>query len=504
MIKGDNILNVGTPAGGGISIIANDPVTSGGGGKTICGWSVYTPFTDISSLEFHIQADHDVFTDAGLTCADDTQAIQQVNSLDDIQINAIQTVVAEKPTYAVASLNGTNTIDFAEDTLDLSSDVNLGIDYTIHILYKKDTTSDKMVIGHNSQSSLIGDWSDNNFYATSNSNAGISFSIGHIIDYSIMTLVRDGSSNQATLYENGLIHDAKTLGSSASISTTINLIGDRKFNDGKGDGNLADLTLYSAVKSISEVATLIQELNTKYSVFLPYGGAPTPPTISGTTLEHYLNPNYDVYSDMGKTAATNNNAVRATRTQQNDGDHIYQGTGANQMIYHDTILGTNGSLYKGGGDYMKMSKEITFTNSESFVAYSVHKRANNGANSIYFKLGVTKDSIIDYTNGTCYFFDSSGSASVNAGYSTDAVIRAYVIDRDADLFRVYDNGVEVGNKTIAARTGTVTFNAMFNWGSGTSLTGQIDHGDVLLYRGLHDATDVGTVSDWLNTKYSIY
>ena len=32
MIKGDRILNVGTPAGGGISIIANDPVTSGGGG----------------------------------------------------------------------------------------------------------------------------------------------------------------------------------------------------------------------------------------------------------------------------------------------------------------------------------------------------------------------------------------------------------------------------------------------------------------------------------------
>ena len=64
---------------------------------------------------------------------------------------------------------------------------------------------------------------------------------------------------------------------------------------------------------------------------------------------------------------------------------------------------------------------------------------------------------------------------------------------------MYENGVEQDNVDISAITADTTFDIMFNrWVNGT---GTIDHGITLLYRGLHDDTDVSTVSTWLNNYY---
>ena len=62
----------------------------------------------------------------------------------------------------------------------------------------------------------------------------------------------------------------------------------------------------------------------------------------------------------------------------------------------------------------------------------------------------------------------------------------------------------INNSYIGASTSSIT-----NWelnihkifrNNGTN----IYSGNILFYTDAHDATDVGTVSDWLNDKYSIY
>ena len=145
----------------------------------------------------------------------------------------------------------------------------------------------------------------------------------------------------------------------------------------------------------------------------------------------------------------------------------------------------------------------TYTTKDGYFYYFKKRgRGDNNKNAIFFNVGTPQTAILEWSYGTCYIFDdNNSSASYAAGWSTDTVIRAYVIDRTANLFRVYENGTQLGTASISSLTGSITFNGMFNWGNGTSLPGQIDHGITLLYRGLHDATDVGTVSDWLNSYY---
>jgi hypothetical protein len=106
---------------------------------------------------------------------------------------------------------------------------------------------------------------------------------------------------------------------------------------------------------------------------------------------------------------------------------------------------------------------------------------------------------MEWSLGRVYFGDAGGLTSVNVTTTTDTVVRAYVIDRTAQLLRVYQNGSQVATVDITARNQSTTFDIMFN--RNTLGNGQIDHGITLLYRGLHDATDVGTVSDWLNAYY---
>jgi len=503
-VKGDGIFSINTSATGGfgsagISLPEAVVVVDDGGGS-------FTPIA--TDLLFFLDAQTDIYSDAGSTEATDGQAIQQINDQSGAGITATNTNVGYQATYAVASVNGLNSIRLennnALDAYLLSSNVNVTNLFTIHWVYKKDTIADQALIlsaGNN----LLG--AENLYmYLLQGTNFGGGNSQGD--EWSIATFVLkkgDASvptSSNALLYINGIYIGA--VSSSAPATQAIDRLFQRP-SARTGEFNMGDILIYDAVQSATDLGFTQNGLNSKYGeLFLPIDDTlDNPPTIGSTTLEWYHNPDYNTYSDIGTTAAANLDYIRSAKLTTGDFSSMSQNTANDQMQYRTSALpNSKASYYKGGRDYMHMSEAKVFTSSESFVAYSVHKRGDNNKNAIFFNVGTQQTAILEWSYGTCYIFDdNNSSASYAAGWSTDTVIRAYVIDRTANLFRVYENGTQLGTASISSLTGSITFNGMFNWGNGTSLPGQIDHGITLLYRGLHDATDVGTVSDWLNAYY---
>ena len=495
MIKGDNIIGVGTPNSfQGVGFISLKPTSSGGGDSS------FTPIA--TDLAFFLDAQTGIYTDAGSTEATDGQAIQQINDQSTSAITATNTEVGFQATYAVASVNGLNSlrleINNAKDAYLLSSNINVTNLYTVHFIFKKDTVADASVI-MSAYQQLFGEGANGYTYLFQGTTYN-SYDGGD--DWTVASFVqKDGDTGKFQYYINGIL--MTSAGSSAPASFAI----DRLFQRPSariGEFNVADILVYTQPQNLSDVAFTQNGLNTKYqNLFIPIDNTlDTPPTIGSTTLEWYHNPDYNTYSDVAQTAIANLDYIRSAKVTSSDMASLHQPTASKQMQYKTSAL-PNGkaSYYKGGADYMIMSEAKVFTSSQSFVAYSVHKRGTTtGNNAIFGKENDYDNSIMDWNGGIIYYKANSGTATISGiTHTTNTVVRAYVIDRTAQLFKVYENGVEIGSASTTAVTADTTFDLMFNrWVNGT---GTIDHGITLLYRGLHDDTDVSTVSTWLNNYY---
>ena len=484
-LEGDS---VGPPAGSG----------GGGGGG-------FTPIE--TDLAYFLNAQTGIYSDAGITEATDGQAIQQINDQSSAGITATNTEVGFQATYAVASVNGLNSLRLennnAKDAYLLSSNVNVTNLFTIHWVYKKDALSDSAIILSATNQPLRLD--SGYMYLLQ----GGSFAGGNSQgdEWSIATFVcKKGDASVSVYFNTQLFINGIYMGGTSSSAPATQAI-DRLFqrpSSRTGEFNVGDILIYTQAQSNTDIATTQNGLNSKYGNLYPLidDTVPSPPTIGSTVLEWYNNPDYNTYSDIGTTLATDLDYIRSNRITTGDFDSMIQNTASEQMQYKTSVLpNSKASYYKGGKDYMHMSDTKVFTSSESFVAYSVHKRTNvNGNNAIFGKEGNYNNVIMDWNGGIIYYKANSGTASITGiTNTTDTIIRAYVIDRTAQLFKVYENGVEIGSVSTSALTADTTFDIMFNrWVNGT---GTIDHGITLLYRGLHSATDVGTVSTWLNAYY---
>jgi hypothetical protein len=503
-VKGDGIFSINTSptsSFGSDGVSLPEPIVDEGGG----GGGDFTPIS--TDLLFFLDAQTGIYTDAGTTEATDGQAIQQINDQSTAGITATNTNVGYQATYEAPSINGLNSIRLqisnALDTYFLSSNVNVTDLFTIHWVYKKDALDDRAVIMV-AGTQLLSDESAYTYLLQASAwNGGNSQ--GN--EWSIATFIlRKGDPTQSPSFNGEFLINGVSLGKFSSNAPATQAI-DRLFNRVQartGEYNVGDVLVYGAVQNLADVGFTQNGLNSKYGeLYLPIDTSlPSPPTISGTTLEWYHNPDYNTYSDIGTTLATNLDYIRSAKVTTGDFSSMVQNTASEQMQYKTSVLpNSKASYYKGGKDYMQMNEAKVFTSSESFVAYSVHKRTDiNGTNAIFGKEADYDNTIMDWNSGYAYYKENSGQAFVTGlTNTTNTVVRAYVIDRTAQLFRVYENGVEQGTADTTSITADTTFDLMFNrWVNGT---GTIDHGITLLYRGLHSATDVGTVSDWLNAYY---
>ena len=259
MIKGDNILNVGTPAGGGISIIANDPVTSGGGGG-----GDSPPITD--NLFLYVNPDVDVYSDAGTTPAVDGDNIRQFNDQSGNSNTLSQTVATSQPIYDTTTFgNGNASIYSINDWFETTNTLSVGVsdDYTMYMVYKKSANSNIYYAIRGSSGYPRFEHLTTKIQFRDNQGSGASWTYTDNTDLKVIALTLDrsaGTHGEHKLYVNGAYI--------AFVNYTINWDVDisRIFANSTLGMYYGSFLWYSGIgHDATQVAQISDWLNTKYS-----------------------------------------------------------------------------------------------------------------------------------------------------------------------------------------------------------------------------------------------
>lgn len=225
------------------------------------------------------------------------------------------------------------------------------------------------------------------------------------------------------------------------------------------------------------------------------GGGDNPPIT--TNLELYVNPDIDVYSDAGTTLAVDGDSIRQANDQSGNSNTVSQSTASLQPLYKTSILGNgNASIQIGSGDYLDLSSTLAFSGSESFTFYIVYKKSLATRNSA---IGSGGSDRIDLRDSYVQTFIGGTNSFISHADNTDLKIITVVVDKTSSTYEVYKNKTSLGSNSKTF--GGVNFTKLFG---GVSAGGNIDYGIALMYKDAHDATQVGEITDWLNTKYQIY
>jgi hypothetical protein len=488
-----SITSKGSPIRGSFSPSSfKKPASSGGGDSS------FTPIA--TDLGFFLDAQTGIYTDAGSTEATDGQAIQQINDQSTSAITATNTEVGFQATYAVASVNGLNSLRLennnVKDTYSLSSEVALTNNlFTLHVVYKKDATSDSAVFMVDYQNTFQ---DQGGYFVLLASAAYNPYNEGD--EWTVATFKRDNANGFYSFYVNGIV--LKNFSSTTSTAQAIDRLFQRP-SARTGEYNVGDMLIYTQAQSNTDIATIQNGLNTKYgNLFLPLEEAPAPPTIGSTTLDLYINPDFNTYSDLGKTLATNTDYVRAAKSTAKGMQSITQGTAANQFQLQNTVLpNSKSSLNKSvTSARYTMIDALSYGASESYVVYGVIKRDNSSGTAAIIGSELLYTSTIHWQNNTVYWRDA-GNASFSATIpmTNDIVVNAFVVDRASGEMRVYENGTLSGTVDISSSTNGVVHNILYN----RRINGntEMDYGITLVYEGLHSAANILTVSNWMNTYY---
>ena len=227
-----------------------------------------------------------------------------------------------------------------------------------------------------------------------------------------------------------------------------------------------------------------------------------PPITSN--LELFIDVESEVYSNTGTILAVDGDNIRQINDQSGNGNTLEQSTASSQFVYTADALGTgNFGLYKAAlADHMDFASTLSIDSATTggITFYSVYDKTN--VSGISYLFGTTDNNfnrILEYGNHSIYFQDTDGDTHyASFTNSTDLAIRAFTLDTSTDTVSTYENGSLINSSSLSKTWGTFNFEQF--WGG--SMTGYI--GNTLLFSDVHDATQVGTMSDWLNAKYSIY
>jgi hypothetical protein len=119
------------------------------------------------NLILYLDANTEVYSDAGITLATDTDKVRQANDQSPQGNTMEQTSSAIQPSYQELEINGRNTVrSETNKRLDLTTDIVLN-GGTIYLVGNKETTNGELVgLGHNTNSNHYFplNWQDGNTY----------------------------------------------------------------------------------------------------------------------------------------------------------------------------------------------------------------------------------------------------------------------------------------------------------------------------------------------------
>lgn len=200
-----------------------------------------------------------------------------------------------------------------------------------------------------------------------------------------------------------------------------------------------------------------------------------------------------------------------------------QSTGSKQPALISSLIGTKarkGVRFVGANaTELVVNNALALTNNISGITmYTVAKVNTGGATAslMFFSTGASATaSRCDIRNSAANAWQTAGRrldadsiATVTGGASTSAYkIIGSPIDYANSNGYIYENGALVNSNTTFQTDGNVSatnalssFIGSFN--GANYLTGDI--GEILVYTGYHDATQVASIHAWLNKFYGIY
>lgn len=239
------------------------------------------------------------------------------------------------------------------------------------------------------------------------------------------------------------------------------------------------------------------------------GGGDAPPIT--TDLLVYYNPDVEAYSDAGTTLAADGDNVRQFNDQSGNANTLSQSAASLQPFYDIGTLGAGlGSIKITSTDHLDTTNALTFEQPDAnFTFYLVYKKGALGIS--HYVVGqmapLVGNSRIWLRNAYYQAYDTNNqNAFVSTTDSTDIIILAITINTSGSAteqrYKVYKNGSFLAS-TTRDFGGAFRFNNLYGVGW-SSISGDFYGGNMLFYNGVHDATQVQEVSDWLNAKYNIY
>jgi hypothetical protein len=229
------------------------------------------------------------------------------------------------------------------------------------------------------------------------------------------------------------------------------------------------------------------------------GGVSMPPITDNLT--YYYAPDSDVYSDTGSTLALDGENIRQWNDQSGNGNTLNQATAVDQPIYRTSILGNGNTGVQAELDFFTPTTNISIPNEQNgFTFYAVYKRDDTN-NEFYINvLSTNTNCRMEWTGSQHKFRSTAGSARyISYTANLDTKIVAYSLDRVADTFKMYVNGSFHGDFLGGSVVDyPIEWDKLFNSNYG------ITFGNQLLYGEAHNASEVASISSWLNDKYVIY
>lgn len=235
--------------------------------------------------------------------------------------------------------------------------------------------------------------------------------------------------------------------------------------------------------------------------------APVSPPVSGppitTNLQFYYNADADVYSDAIGTAAVDGDNIRQVLDQSTNSNTLNQTDGLLQPLYKTTVLGNGNASIESLNDSLFFTNLITPGTTVNFSFYLVYKRNSTNSTPYVLRgtylstypllnfLSTTVDWRVPINGGTAARFNYTGT--------TNLEIACWTFDRSIGEGKMYIDNQLIQTYSVSASRDFTSFDRIF------SNSQQIaNYGSSLMYYDAHDATQVGQVSDWLNTKYIVY
>lgn len=230
------------------------------------------------------------------------------------------------------------------------------------------------------------------------------------------------------------------------------------------------------------------------------GGGDTPPITADLLV--YYNPDVEVFSDDIGTPAVDGDNIRQFNDQSGNANTLTQTTATAQPIYNTTQLGNGNSAIESLNDNFELTNGLAFDNSTSFTWYLVYEKTNTTAVNYYYIASASGSGYprSEFWSSLIQIRGDSGSGR-NVAYNDDGALKviAITVDRSADEYKMYANGSYIGASVSQVTNWPLNIGRIFGSQNYTTY-----HGINMFYTAAHDATQVGEITDWLNTKYQIY